>query len=109
MPFIMQQQLHMPPWSIVHRFCTMLQAILSSHEQVIFMPPLHFSTFMVQRGTVIQFMPCGKDGALTGGVMRPGVAMPAIPIVVRSMVLALDITRTPFQDRRHFADPNPGT
>jgi len=57
MPFIMQQQLHMPPASIVHRFCTMLQAILSSHTQVILKPPVHFSTLKVQRGTIIQFVP----------------------------------------------------
>jgi len=43
MPFIMTQQLHMPPASMVQRFCTMLHAILSSHVQVIFMPPVHFS------------------------------------------------------------------
>jgi hypothetical protein len=92
MPFIMQQQLHMPPWSIVHRFCTMLQAVLSSHEQVSFIPPEHFSTFIVQRGTVSQFIPCGTAaGALTGGVIIPG-AIPATPVPVRSMVFVLDIT-----------------
>ena len=52
MPFIMQQSEHMPPWSIVHRLCIMLQAIGSSQEQVIFIPPVHFSNFMVQRGTI---------------------------------------------------------
>jgi len=57
MPFIMQQQLHIPPASIVHRFCTMLQAILSSQTQVILKPPVHFSTLKVQRGTIIQFVP----------------------------------------------------
>ena len=54
MPFIIMQQLHMPPWSIEQRFCTMLQAILSSHEQVIFMPPVIFSILKVQRGTISQ-------------------------------------------------------
>ena len=43
MPFIMTQQEHMPPCSMVHRFCIMLRAIWSSHTQVIFMPPWHFS------------------------------------------------------------------
>jgi hypothetical protein len=52
MPFIMQQHEHMPPWSIMHRFCIMLHAIGSSHEHVIFMPPVHFSIFIVQRGTI---------------------------------------------------------
>jgi hypothetical protein len=53
MPFIMQQQLHMPPESIVQRFCTMLVAILSSQMQVMRNPPVHFSTLKVQRGTII--------------------------------------------------------
>ena len=65
MPFIMQQQLHMPPAIMEQRFCSMVQAILSSHMQVIFMPPAHFSIFMVQRGTIMPVM---------AGV---GVGMPA--------------------------------
>jgi hypothetical protein len=52
MPFMVMQQLHMPPCSIVQRFCIMLHAIWSSHEQVIFIPPWHFSNFIVQRGTI---------------------------------------------------------
>ena len=42
----------MPPASMLHKFCIMLQAVLSSLEQVIFMPPAHFSNFSVQRGTI---------------------------------------------------------
>ena len=42
----------MPPASMVQRFCIMLQAIASSQVQVIFMPPVHFSILMVQRGTI---------------------------------------------------------
>ena len=52
MPFIMQQQEHMPPWNIMQRFCIMLHAIGSSQLQVIFIPPVHFSIFIVQRGTM---------------------------------------------------------
>ena len=52
MPFIMQQSEHMPPWSIMQRFCIMLHAIGSSQVQTIFMPPVHFSILMVQRGTM---------------------------------------------------------
>src|SRR5437763_1614012 len=82
MPFIMQQQLHMPPANIVHRFCTMLQAVLSSQEHVTFMPPEHFSTLRVQRGTMSQFV----LGATPGGVLTPGILetfIPGIPMVVR--------------------------
>jgi hypothetical protein len=69
MPFIMQQQLHIPPASIVQRFCTMLQAILSSHTHVILNPPVHFSTLKVQRGTIIQL----ALGIIAAGVPTVGV------------------------------------
>lgn len=92
MPFIMTQQLHMPPASIVHRFCTMLQAILSSHWQVIFMPPVHFSIFTLQRGTTIQFTPAGIPvGVPSPGDETPGMPMPETPIPVRSIIIALDM------------------
>ena len=52
MPLSMQQQEHMPPCIIVQRFCIMVQAVGSSKEQVIFIPPVHFSNFMVHRGTI---------------------------------------------------------
>src|SRR5712692_6436113 len=89
MPLSMQQQLHMPPASIVHRFCTMLQAILSSHEQWILNPPVTFSTLKVQRGTIIaDGMPVGVP---TWGEDKPGTPRPGIPIPVRSIIIVLDI------------------
>jgi hypothetical protein len=54
MPFIIMQQLHMPPAIIEQRFCSIVADIASSHLQVIFMPPVHFSIVIVQRGTIIQ-------------------------------------------------------
>ena len=93
MPFIMQQQEHMPPASIVHRFCTMLHAILSSQLQVIFMPPVHFSTLKVQRGTISQL---GLTG-IVEGVPMPGIVVVPIPgIPMRSIIIVLDIVTTPF-------------
>jgi hypothetical protein len=87
MPFIMQQQLHMPPASIVHRSCTVLQVTLSAQEQVIFMPPVHFSTFTVQRGTIIQLAPIGMlVGAPTAPAPMPGMLIPGIAIPVRSII-----------------------
>src|SRR6059058_3193945 len=56
MPFIMQQQLHMVPTSELHRFCSVVAAILSSQTHTIFMPPVHFSIFMVQRGIMVMFI-----------------------------------------------------
>jgi hypothetical protein len=84
MPFIMQQQEHMPPWSIWQRFCTMLAAILSSQVQVIFIPPWHFSIFTVQRGTIIM------DGIICAPMppMGPGaMPMPGMPMPIRSIII----------------------
>ena len=86
MPFIIMQQLHMPPASIEHRFCTMLAAILSSHEQVIFMPPVQRSIFIVQRGTIIQLVVVGMAVGAVIGEPMPGMLMPCIPIPVRSII-----------------------
>jgi hypothetical protein len=77
MPFIIMQQLHIPPASIVQRFCIMLHAILSVQEQVIFIPPWHFSNFMVQRGTIIMFMPLGMP---VGIPVVP--APPIMPVIM---------------------------
>lgn len=57
MPFIMQQTLHIPPASILQRFCKAPQATSSSQEQVIFMPPEHFSILIVQRGNMTMLLP----------------------------------------------------
>jgi hypothetical protein len=96
MPFIIMQQLHMPPDSIEQRFCTMLQASLSSQLQVTFMPPVHFSTFIVQRGTISQLTPTGAPASCpTPGIAMPGVTIPDIPIPVRSIIIALDMCDTP--------------
>jgi hypothetical protein len=95
MPFIMQQTLHMPPAIIVQRFCTMLQAILSSQEQVIFIPPVHFSILKVQRGTIIQLVEAGMPvGLPIVELPMPGMDMPCIPIPVRSIIM-LDIVLFP--------------
>jgi hypothetical protein len=75
MPLSMRQQLHMPPMSAEHMCCTMLQATASPQEQVIFMPPLHFSIFMVQRGTISELP--GIPG-VTAGMPIP-IGVEAIP------------------------------
>jgi hypothetical protein len=91
MPFIMQQSEHMPPWSIMHKFCIMLQAIGSSQEQVIFMPPLHFSIFMVQRGTMSMLGIIGAAVPPIGADAMPGMPMPGIPMPVRSIIIVFVI------------------
>jgi hypothetical protein len=86
MPFIMAQQLTMPPASMLHRFCIMLHAVGSSQVQVIFMPPLHFSNFMVPRGTIIMFGIIEAPPAGAIPVPMPGIAIPG-----RSIIIALVI------------------
>jgi len=91
MPFIIMQQEHMLPASMVHRFCIMPRAIWSSQVQVIFMPPWHFSYFIVQRGTMTMF-----------GVIAPlvppiaGVPIPGIPMLVRSIIIVFIMKQSPF-------------
>jgi hypothetical protein len=87
-PFIIMQQLHIPPAIIVHRFCSMVADIASSHLQVIFMPPVHFSIVIVHRGTIIH---CGAAGMAPVEPMGPvvPVPIPGIPIPARSITSAL--------------------
>ncbi len=81
MPFMVQQQLTMPPAIMVQRFCIMEQATASSQTQVIFMPPAHFSSFMEQRGTIMKFGVAGvADGEPSDGV--PGMVMLARSIII---------------------------
>jgi len=87
MPFIMQQQLHMLPAIAMQRFCSVPAAILSSQEHMIFMPPVHFSNLMSQRGTITQFIPVGAAGMGAPMLLIPVVGMPMLEaIVVRVIV-----------------------
>jgi hypothetical protein len=85
MPFIMQQQLHMPPAIMLQRFCIMAAETLSSQTHMIFMPPSHFSKVIVQRGTMTMFVP----GAIAGlpPIVGCAPAMAAIPVVGRSIII----------------------
>jgi hypothetical protein len=92
MPFIMQLMLHMPPAIMVQRFCIMVQEVGSVQTQVTFMPPVHFSTLRVQRGTMTML------GAM-GVVVPPIVAdpIPVMPPIVigRSIIIVLVMLDTP--------------
>src|SRR5262249_10186222 len=66
MPFIMTQQRHPPPASMVHRLWTIPAAALSAHVQVIFMPSVNSWTLRVHRGTISQL---GLTGG-TAGMVR---------------------------------------
>jgi hypothetical protein len=86
-PFIMQHTLHMPPAIMVHRFCIMVQAAASSQVQVIFIPPWHFSTFIVQRGTITMF------GVAVGIPVPVGIDPPMPVIAARSIIIAVVMFR----------------
>jgi hypothetical protein len=86
MPFIIMQQLTIEPASIWQRFFIMLAATASSQVQVNVMPVLLFSSFMVQRGTIIMFGTIPAEGPPI--VPIPGV-IPGIPIPVRSIIITL--------------------
>jgi hypothetical protein len=87
MPFIMQHMLHMPPAIIVHRFCIIAHAVGSSQTHVIFMPPVIFSTFMVQRGTITMF------GVAVAG-MPVGIPVVMFAIAARSIIIAVAMGRS---------------
>jgi hypothetical protein len=92
---IMQAMLVMPPASIWQRFCIMAHAAASSQRQVIFIPPVHFSTLKVQRGTMIMFGAIGAATPPIGVEPMPGVVMPGMPITFRSIIIALVMIVTP--------------
>jgi hypothetical protein len=91
MPFIRQQQESIPPAIIVQRFCNMAAATLSSQAHVTLMPPAHFAKDIVQRGTIIMFMP-GAVGAWAPIVpVDPDIGIPDIGIPERSISFVVAI------------------
>jgi hypothetical protein len=103
MLFIIMQQLTMPPCSMVHRFCIMLHAILSSQEHEMRIPPWHFSNFSVQRGTIIQLAGIVAGLPITEG---PMLAVP-IPALAGRSIIMLVMTFTPLPGKSHAAvNPN---
>jgi len=91
-PFIMQQQLTIPPAIMPQRFCIMAQAAGSLLLQVIFIPPAHFSTFIVQRGTITMFGAIAPAGA---DIPAPPIAIPLMPVVGRSIIIVPVMFITP--------------
>jgi hypothetical protein len=86
MPFIKHMQLHMVPAIILHMFCRVAAATSSSQVQVILNPSLHFSIFIVQRGTMhICMAPGAAMGMLppeTGAAIEPIGAIRLLSIII---------------------------
>jgi len=84
-PFIMQQRLHFELAIIEQRFCSMAQLILSSQLQVIFIPPVHFSIFMVQRGIIMPVI----AGFIVGMLAPIPDIIPVIGFIVAVVMVKL--------------------
>jgi hypothetical protein len=93
-PFIIMQQVHMPPAIMVQRFCIMVHDVLSSHVQVIVMPPSHFAIFMVQRGTIMVPMPAGVVPVMPVVPIMPP-SMPVMPVIAPRFIIMLTIVVSP--------------
>jgi hypothetical protein len=95
-PFMIMQQLHIPPAIMEQRFCSIVADIASSHLQVIFMPPVHFSMVILHRGTIIH---CGAAGMPPVAPIGPAapVPIPGMPIPARSITIALVMVDHPPQ------------
>ena len=88
MPFIIMQHEHIPPAIMLQRFCIIAADVASSHLQIIFIPPSHFSIVIVQRGTIIHW---GVVGMAAPGAMPP-MPIPMfmfMPIAPRSIIIAV--------------------
>jgi hypothetical protein len=105
MPFIRQQQLHMPPASILHMFWSVVADISSSQSQCTFIPSLHCSNRMVQRVTmhmpgaaVAPGMPIGDCVAI--GPIIIDLSIIIVVIVSLSLVISGQAGRSPWECSR---------
>jgi hypothetical protein len=95
MPFIIMQHEQQLPASMVQRLWSIPADMLSSHLQVIVIPPVHFAMTIVQRGTIIIPIP-GIIGAPTGAPMPiappiAGADIPGIPIIAERSTIIVAI------------------
>jgi hypothetical protein len=87
MPFIRQQQVHIAPGIMAQRFCIIETAMASSLVQVIFIPPLIFSIFMVQRGIIMPGDIMPMPGMMPG--MGIGIPIPGIMFMLGIIVFII--------------------
>src|ERR1700722_322563 len=87
-PFIIMQHEHIPPAIMLHKFCIIMAEVLSSQVQIIFIPPAHFSIFIMHWGTMPDMLgePPIIGPAIGIPIMPPPI--PAVPIpIIRSLVI----------------------
>jgi hypothetical protein len=90
MPFMVQQSEYIPPAIIEQRFCIMVQEVGSSQTHVIFIPPVHFSIFIMQRGTITMFGAIVPMPGIDEGIPMPGVVV-GMPVVLIGFIIAVTI------------------
>jgi hypothetical protein len=103
MPFIIMQQLHMPPAILVQRSWSMPAEVVSSQVHVTFIPPGHFSIFIVHRGTILMLV---QPGLIAGVFMGPAAGA-AMPIPLRSIIIALAMESHPIRIEVHRSHAGP--
>ncbi len=106
-PFMTQQQLQSPPAIMVQRFWSIAAETLSSQAHTIFMPPVHFSNVIVQRGTIIMFVPAGAVAVVPITPVGPVMLTPAIPFPARSVIIAVVIQGSPYSGIKFNARSSP--
>jgi hypothetical protein len=80
---------------------------LSAQTQTIFMPPLHFSKVIVQRGTIIMFEPAEVVAGAPNIPLGFDMGMPGRPMPERSIMIA-DVILVSFSFELSFAtEPEP--
>jgi len=84
----------------------MLVASLSSQEQMILHPPVHFSILMVQRGTIIMLAEAANPAGAAWPALNPGMPRPASPEAGRSNIIVLDIPELLSQAGLECRDPD---
>jgi hypothetical protein len=94
MPFIVQHMLHIPPAIMPHRFCIIVQAAGSSHEQVTFIPPAHFSTFIMHRGTITMFGAMPLDMGIPIPIPMPIPLVPVAEVIGFIIALTMSFSRS---------------
>lgn len=75
---------------------------LSAQTQVIFMPPLHFSKVIVQRGTIITFVPAELEAGAPSIPLGFDMGMPGRPMPERSIMIA-DVILVSFSSEPSYA------
>lgn len=91
-PFIVIQQPSIPPAFIIIICCIIAAAVLSSHVQVIFIPPVIFSIFIMQRGIIMPEPGCIDIDGIIPFIM--GIIPGIMPLFIIGIIIPICIIRS---------------